>query len=122
MFLRAPHGGDPAYTGMEIQVLDDGAEVYAALKSWQYTGSIYGLQSPTVKASKNAGEWQTMAIECKGPHVTVTLNKTEIIHTNLIDFMSETRSHPGIKRRKGFIGLQNHSTKIEYRNIRLTEF
>ncbi|NOX87429.1 MAG: DUF1080 domain-containing protein, partial [Calditrichaeota bacterium] len=45
VFIRAPHSGDPAYTGMEIQVLDDYAPVYANLKPWQYTGSIYGVQA-----------------------------------------------------------------------------
>jgi hypothetical protein len=42
VFLRAPHQGDPAYTGMEIKILDDYAEKYSGLKKWQYSGSIYG--------------------------------------------------------------------------------
>lgn len=121
VFLRAPHEGDPAYTGMEIQVLDDYAEKYANLKAWQYTGSIYAIQAPSSRASKKANQWQKMIIVCNGPKVTVILNGVEIINTNLIDFMHKEKSNPGIKRRKGFIGLQNHSTKIEYRNIRLQE-
>ena len=36
--LRSPMKGDPAYTGMEIQILDDPA--YKGLKEWQHTGSI----------------------------------------------------------------------------------
>jgi len=122
VFLRAPHQGDPAYTGMEVQILDDYAEEYSELKAWQYTGSIYGLQAPTKRVSKKAGEWQKMVILCDGPEVKVSLNGTPIIEANLIDFMHKEDDHPGIKRRKGYIGLQNHSTKIEYRNIYLTEF
>ncbi len=121
VFLRAPHEGDPAYTGMEVQILDDYAEEYSELKAWQYTGSIYGLQAPSQRVSKKAGEWQKIEILCDGPEVKVSLNGTPIIEANLIDFMHKEDDHPGIKRRKGFLGLQNHSTKIEYRNIYLME-
>jgi len=121
VFLRAPHQGDPAYTGLEIQILDDYADVYSDLKKWQYTGSIYGLQAPAKRVSKKAGEWQKMEILCKGPVIKVILNGSEIIDSNLIDFMHLEVNHPGIKRRKGYIGLQNHGTRMEFRNIYLME-
>lgn len=121
IFLRAPHQGDPAYTGMEIQVLDDYAEQYANLKPWQYTGSVYAVQPPATRASKQANQWQKMTITCDGPRIRVVLNNEQIINTNLIDHMDKTARNPGLKRRRGFIGLQNHGTKIEYRNIRLVE-
>lgn len=121
VFLRAPHQGDPAYTGMEVQILDDYAEEYSELKAWQYTGSLYGLQAPSQRVSKKAGEWQKIEILCDGPEVKVSLNGTPVIEANLIEFMHKEDDHPGIKRRKGYIGLQNHSTKIEYRNIYLME-
>ncbi len=121
VFLRAPHEGDPAYTGMEIQVLDDYAKRYARLRPWQYTGSIYGVQAPVRRASRKAGRWQRMVIVCRGPRVQVTLNDERIIDANLIDYMHLEKSHPGLKRRGGYIGLQNHSTRVKYRNIRITE-
>lgn len=121
VFIRTPLQGDPAYTGMEIQVLDDYADEYKNLKVWQYTGSIYGVQAPAQRVSKNAGQWQKMEITCRGPQVSVILNDVKIIDASLIDFGHLENTHPGLKHRKGFIGLQNHSTKIEYRNIRLTE-
>jgi len=121
IFLRAPREGDPAFSGMEIQVLDDYAEKYANLKEWQYTGSIYGLLAPIEQVTKTSGEWQKMEITCKGPAVKVLLNDNLIIDANLIDFMDQEKEHPGIKRRKGYIGLQNHNTRIEYKNIQLTE-
>ena len=65
VFIRAPHKGDPAYTGMEIQVLDDYAEKYKNLKPYQYTGSIYAVQAPDKRVTKKAGEWQKMSITCK---------------------------------------------------------
>ena len=121
VFLRAPHEGDPAYAGMEIQVLDDHADQYADLKPWQFTGSIYGVQAPASRASRKAGKWQRLVIVCRGPQVQVTLNDERIIDANLIDYMHLEKSHPGLKRRRGYIGLQNHSTRVDYRNIRIEE-
>jgi hypothetical protein len=122
VFIRSPHSGDPAYSGMEIQLLDDYAEKYKTLREWQYTGSIYGVQAPTSRKTKVAGEWQKIEIICDGPQITVILNGTKIIDTNLINHMYLEDSHPGLKRRKGFIGLQNHSTRVEYKDIKITEF
>lgn len=121
VFLRAPHEGDPAYTGMEVQVLDDYAVKYAQLKPWQYCGSVYAVQAPSERSSKPANEWQHYAIVCNGPRVQVTLNGKPIVDANLIEHMDKEKSHPGLKRRGGFIGLQNHSTRVEYRKISLVE-
>ena len=121
VFLRAPHEGDPAFTGMEVQVLDDYAAKWAQLKTWQYTGSIYAVQAPTERVSKPANEWQHYEIVCNGPRVQVTLNGKQIVDANLIEHMDKESSHPGLKRRRGFIGMQNHSTRVEYRNITLVE-
>ena len=121
VFLRTPRKGNPAYVGMEIQVLDDYGSEYTKLHPWQYTGSVYAVQAPSKRATKHANEWQTMEITCVGPKVKVLVNGVEVNNVNLIDHMEQLKEHPGIKRRKGYIGLQNHSTKIEYRNIRLKE-
>jgi hypothetical protein len=121
IFIRAPREGDPAYSGMEIQVLDDYAEEYKDLKKWQFTGSIYGIMAPAARVSLPADKWQKMRIICDGPLVKVYLNDVEIVAANLTDFMWQESSHPGIKRRRGFIGLQVHGSLIEYRNIILKE-
>ncbi len=122
VFIRAPHEGDPAYTGLEIQLLDDYARQYANLKPWQYCGSIYGIQAPIQRVSKPNGTWQKMVIECRGSQIKVTLNDLMIIDTDLIEHMDQETTHPGIKRREGHIGLQNHSTRVEFRNIRIVEY
>ena len=121
VFLRSPRQGDPAYTGMEIQILDDYAAQYAKLQPWQYCGSIYGVAAPTVRASKRANEWQHYRIVARGPRVTVTLNDQMIVDADLVAHMDKESSHPGLKRRSGFIGLQCHGLKVEYRNITLTQ-
>lgn len=121
VFLRAPRKGDPAYAGLEIQILDDYASQYEGLEPPQYTGSIYDVKAPSKRTSKPAGQWQKMMIICDGPKIKVSLNGQMIINTNLIDHMDRVSEHPGLKRREGYIGLQNHNTRIEYRNINITE-
>ena len=40
--IRAPFEGDAAYQGMEIQILDDGDQVYQGkIRPEQYHGSVY---------------------------------------------------------------------------------
>jgi hypothetical protein len=119
VFLRSPHKGDPAYEGMEIQVLDDYAPEYANLRSTQYTGSIYDIQPPAEKASKKANQWQKMTIQCIGSNVQVELNGRKIISANLNEHLDKLEKHPGLARTEGFIGLQNHGSRIEYRNIKI---
>ena len=42
--IRAPYEGDAAYTGMEIQILDDGHALYKGkIRSEQHHGSIYDV-------------------------------------------------------------------------------
>lgn len=119
VFLRAPHEGNPAFAGMEIQVLDDTAAEYASLQPFQYCGSVYGVEAPKSRVSKQPGEWQKMAIVCQGKLVKVTLNGTEIVNTRLDQHPDREAEHPGIKRDKGYLGLQNHGSRLDFRNIRV---
>ena len=123
VFLRIPRrdGGRPAYAGMEIQVLDDYAEQYAKLRPWHYTGSIYGVQAPAKRVSKKAGQWRKMTIVCNGPHVRVSLNGTLIVNADLRKHKDKIQGHPGLKRNRGYIGLQHHNTRVEYRSIRIKQ-
>lgn len=121
VFLRAPHEGDPAFQGIEIQLLDDYSDQYANLEPWQYTGSIYDVKAPSKRVSKKAGQWQKMEIVADGPELKVTLNGQLIINTSLVNFMNKVTEHPGLKRRKGYIGLQNHNSRVEFKNINITE-
>jgi len=121
IFLRAPHQGDPAYTGMEIQILDDYAEKYANLKPWQYTASIYGVQAAKPGNSYKSNQWQKIKIVCDGPAIQIELNNNTVIETNIIDHMWQTDTHPGLKRRSGFLGLQAHGSKVEFKNINIKE-
>ncbi len=119
VFLRAPHVGNPAYAGMEIQVLDDHAKKYADLRPTQYTGSIYDVVAASPRVTKKAGAWQKMKIRCDGRHVQVTLNGTRIVDADLDQHADKVETHPGLRRTGGYIGLQNHGSRLDYRNLRV---
>jgi hypothetical protein len=121
VFLRAPHEGDPAYAGMEIQILDDHWPKYASARPAQFTGSLYDVQAASPRVTKKAGEWQKMDIVADGKRVKVTLNGTLVVDTNLKDHVDSAAKHPGITRDKGYVGLQNHGSRLDFRNIRIRE-
>lgn len=117
--LRSPMKGDPAYAGMEIQILDDPwyKANYKGLKPTQLTGSIYDVVPPAKEAVKPPGEWNEMHITAKGPHITVVLNGTTIVDANLENYKDRANKHPGLLRNKGHLGLQSHDGRVEFRNL-----
>jgi hypothetical protein len=120
--LRSPMKGDPAYTGMEIQILDDKHPSYKKIKDFQRTGSIYGVVPSSSQPTKPTGEWNTYRIVCKGKQVTVELNGVKIVDANLADHEEKHgKAHPGILRTKGHVGFQEHGGRIELRNIFIKE-
>jgi len=103
----------PTFTGMEIQVLDDnGPEYKGKLKPWQYSGSIYGVVPAGKRVYKGAGEWNHFEISCQGDQIQVVFNGEKVAE-------ADAGKEPALVKRpkKGFIGLQNHGSSIEYRNI-----
>lgn len=121
VFIRSPRTGDPAYTGMEIQVLDDAAAVYKDLQPYQYCGSVYGVAAARRGHVKPAGEWNEMEVKADGPRITVKLNGATVTEADLTEHADAAEKHPGIKRPGGYIGLQSHSEPVEFRNVRIRE-
>jgi len=119
--VRAPLQGDPAFLGMEIQVIDtDGWP--GRLKPFQVHGSIYGVVPAKTGHLKSAGQWNSQEISCAGRRVKVTLNGAVIVDANLDEVQPiDGREHPGLKRDKGHIGLLGHTQGAEFRNIRIKE-
>ena len=117
VFVRAPRKGAPWVVGMEIQVLDDYGPKWKNLKPAQFTGAIYGVCAPSVRASKKAGEWQSMRIRCQGSTCDVWLNEKPIVQTELGKLAEKSPGIVGLKRVSGYIGLQNHSSPVHYRNL-----
>jgi hypothetical protein len=121
VFIRAPHEGDPAYAGMEIQILDDYGPKWADLQPEQYTGSIYDVQAPSERATRKAGAWQTMVVVARGPRLQVGVNGRKVVDTNVTYYPHKLDAHPGLNRQGGYIGLQSHGGRVEFRHIRMRE-
>jgi hypothetical protein len=119
VFIRSPRQGDPAYTGMEIQVLDDESARYGQLQPFQYCGSVYGVIPAQRGHTRPAGEWNRMEITARGQRITVKLNGATIVDGDLGQHKEAAGDHPGILRASGFIGLQSHSEPVEFREIRV---
>ncbi len=121
--LRAPMKGNPAFAGMEIQILDDAS--HEGLKEWQATGSIYGVAPGKKLTAKDVGQWNSFRIVCKGRQVTIELNGEKIVDANLDDSKGGTldkQPHPGLARYKGHVGLQEYNkARVEFRNIFIKE-
>jgi len=118
VFLRVPDvvsKGSPSALGMEVQILDDNGPAYKGkLKEWQYSGSLYTFKARSKDMFKGAGEWNAYEIACKGDQVTVVYNGEKVVDVDMKD-------NPTLDKRprRGFIGLQNHGTGIEFRNVEL---
>jgi hypothetical protein len=119
--LRTPDKGDPAYVGMEIQLIDDEGWP-GKLADYQHTGSIYDVQPAKPAANKKIGEWNTVKITCKGRKVTIEQNGKELVNANLDDYKEKAeQNHPGLKRDKGHVGFQSYNFRVEFRNIVIKE-
>ena len=120
--IRAPRGGDVAYQGMEIQILDDGHEMYRGkIRPEQHHGSIYDVIPARTGFLKPAGEWNSEEISANGRRIRVTLNGVIIVDADL-DTVREPAvlaKHPGLSRTSGHIGLLGHSSLVEFRNLRI---
>ncbi len=121
VFCRTPRQGNPAYEGFEVQVLDDYDEQYATLKPWQYTGSVYSIAAPSRRVTLPAGTWQRMFIRCEGPKISVSVNGFPVTEADMSQHQDKVSDHPGVTRTDGYIGLQNHGSRLDYRNIQIRE-
>lgn len=120
--VRAPLDGDAAYQGMEIQILDDGHEMYKGkIKSEQHHGSVYDVIPARTGYLKPAGEWNTEEITANGSRIRVTLNGVIILDADLNIVKEEVvlKKHPGLKNKSGHIGFLGHGSLVEFRNIRI---
>lgn len=115
--VRSPVTGDPTYSGLEIQILDDDGPAYAALKPFQYTGAIYGVAAPSRRVNKPAGEWNRFRIVAQGRRLSVETNGVAVVDADLDSFPDKEKTHPGLLRKSGRLGLQSHGGRVEFRNL-----
>lgn len=122
VYVRVPKDGNhhrdndqapPA--GFEVQILDDAAKQYEKLKDYQYCGSVYDICGASEKVGRPAGQWNSLEVNCRGQNVTTTHNGRVIVQVT-----PETHPLINLRQTSGFLGLQNHSTVVKFRNVRIS--
>ena len=109
---------------MEIQILDDNAAEYKdKLQAAQYTGGIYYQSPPKAHPAKAPGLWNRYLIHCLGPRIIIKLNGVEIQNVNVEDFKTGLGGHKALaeRPRTGYVGLQSHTDRIDFRKIEIRE-
>ena len=118
VFLRVPPLKDkeePWTAGVEIQVLDDTGPSYVGkIKPYQFSGSIYGVVAPTKAKYRGTEQWNSFEITCRGAKMSVVFNGEEIASADM-----DTTPALQTRARKGVLGLQNHGSSVEFRNVRI---
>jgi len=125
---------DPKYkfpyeTGPEYQVMDH-QNWPDKLEDWQICGANYAMYPPKAKPFKLVGEWNQVLLVVDGNHVTQMLNGVVVVeYEKYSDEWKKLRAsgkwanYPDYgKYDEGHISLQNHGTKVWYRNLKIKQF
>jgi len=123
--IRTPTEGDAAYAGMELQILDNTASIYAGLEPYQYHGSVYGVIPARRGFLRPVGDWNYEEVTVKGTKIRVVLNGAVIINGDIAKASEkgtiDGKDHPGLKNSKGHIGFLGHGSLVSFRNVRIKE-
>lgn len=110
IFLRAPRASRESKIGMEFQIRGD----HGVEPTNDQTGAIYMVAAPLVNGSNPSPEWNEVEIMLDDNKLRATLNG-QLIHDLDLDEDEELR----YRLRRGFIGLQDHSDYVAFRNVRI---
>jgi len=119
--IHYPGSGDGAYTGLELQILDNTAPKYKDLKDTQFHGSLYTMAPAKKSGLKPVGEWNRQRVSVLGSVIIVELNGEIILRANLDDLSRLHPKHEGVKRRAGHIAWLGHGDRVAFRNIQIAE-
>src|SRR5262245_20662903 len=111
----------------EYQVIDN--TYPEPLKKVQEAGANYDMHPPLRDATRPIGTWNETRILVNGSHVEHWLNGVKVVEYELWSADWEQRvkgskfkDYPRYGRAKrGHIGLQEHDSKVAFRNIRIRE-
>lgn len=111
LFLRSGRdGGNPSYTGAEVQIIDDHgwADVHGfELQPTQECGSLYGAVPAGLDVLRPAGQWNTYELLYQGDRLAVALNGVTLYDVRT----HELAADPPFAERlpTGFLGLQRYA-------------
>jgi hypothetical protein len=109
----------------EMQVLDNAG--FGDPNPLHHAGALYDLYAPTKEMARPVSEWNEVRLVANGNHVEHWLNGVKVVECEIGSkdwnervAKSKFKDKPNFaKASKGYIVLQDHSGKIEYRNIRI---
>ncbi|MHC5210290.1 MAG: FAD:protein FMN transferase [Planctomycetota bacterium] len=113
LFLRGKRGGgDPAYSGCEIQLLDDAVWPWVTnttLAPWQLAVSLYGaVPAGERRVLFDAGQWNSLDVLYRGSRLAVALNGRLLYDVDTHELSAEP---PFLERAPaGFLGLQRYAS------------
>jgi hypothetical protein len=117
----------PSYYCFEVQLQDDAGRP----PNKHSTGSLYRYHAPSANPVKPAPAWNTVEVECVGPRIKVTVNGQKVVdvdQTTLPDltaqddpFKPAQLAPPKDKPLKGYVCLQTHTGKVEFRKVQIKE-
>jgi Domain of Unknown Function (DUF1080). len=124
---------DPKYkysyeTGPEFQLIDQD-NWPDPLEDWQIHGANYAMYPPLAKPYNPIGEWNRLLLLVNGNDVTQVINNVVVVkYTKYSDEWNKLRNSGKWidfpdwgKFDEGHITLQNHGTKLWYKNIKIKE-
>lgn len=109
----------------EVQILDNTS--HPNRSKLELAGACYDLYAPSKDVTKPPGEWNQMRIIVNGAHVEHWINGEKVVEYELWSDDWNQRvarsKHKGRPKfgtfKKGPICLQDHTDRIEFRNIKL---
>jgi hypothetical protein len=127
IFFHVTKEGDETWwSGPEFQVLDNTVHRDGKVELTS-AGSNYALHPPIRDVTKPVGEWNSVRILVKGPHVEHWMNGVKIVEYELWseDWHQRVKASKFDKipiygrAKRGHIALQDHGDPVWYRNIKI---
>lgn len=92
-------------------------------------GGVYDAVAPSKNVCKGPGVWQNMTVYCRDNVIRIMMNDELITSMNLDEWTVAGKAPDGSPNkftvaykdmpRSGQLALQNHSTKVWFKNIRI---
>jgi len=119
VFVHAPERGQSSHLGREVQILDCAGRPV----SKSIVGGYYSVIAPRKNMARPFTEWNDYVMTCNGSRFIVAMNGEETLNADLAEAQIEASCPkgflPGLKSREGYIGLQDHRSRVEFRNLLL---